>query len=83
MTDKDRNPNRRGGDLHGRIHEYFLGFIDHFHFFFRITAGQKLIDVRQTIKGNLVRVDFGVHFAKTQQLSSLFSQLIHSLFAGS
>ena len=66
VTIEYRDPH--GGRAHpdGLIFHYFLGFMDHFHFFFSIAIFEKTADVGEAVEGNSVWINLRFGFLKVE-----------------
>ena len=72
MADIHRDANRRRGHVDRVIAHDLPRLIQHLHLFLRVAGGQKVVNVRQAIEGDLVRIDVGRGLLEGQQVARLF-----------
>ncbi len=82
MPHIDRDSHRGRGHLNGPIAHDLSSLIEQLHFFLRVPIGKKIVDLRETIKRNLVRVDLRRRLFEAEQVLAFRHQLVHGFLAG-
>ncbi len=82
MAVEDRHPHRGNCNSDGVVAENLAGFVDHLHLFLGIAVIQEVIDLRQTVESDLMRINLGVRRATVEQFTGLNAQLVNGVATG-
>ena len=82
MSPEYRHPYGGCGNFHRIITKDFFRLIYHLDLFFCIAVIHELIDMRETVKRYLMRINNRIYFLETKNIFSLVQQFIHGLFPG-